>query len=319
MLLAQTPISTSFSSNEDPWIMAQRSKMPLLQSELPGRTPFRGKVRDVYDFDDRLLFVATDRISAFDWILPTGIPDKGRVLTQLSRFWFDLLQVPHHLLSMDPTDVPLPAGTDVEALQGRSMIVRKTKVFPIECVVRGYLSGSGWKEYKASQTVCGLPLPSGLMESHELPAPIFTPATKAESGHDENIPFERMAAILGVDRSHELRQLSLSIYAKAAEFARTRGIIIADTKFEFGLVDDQVILIDEVLTPDSSRFWPADQYRSGGPQPSYDKQFVRDWLESTTWDKNSPPPSLPDDVVISTRDKYVDAYERLTGTNFAWK
>ncbi|WP_010583458.1 phosphoribosylaminoimidazolesuccinocarboxamide synthase [Schlesneria paludicola] len=299
--------------------MAQRSKVPLLQSELPGRTPFRGKVRDVYDFGDRLLFIATDRISAFDWILPTGIPDKGRVLTQLSRFWFDLLQVPHHLVSMDPADVPLPTGTDIDALQGRSMIVRKTKVFPIECVVRGYLSGSGWKEYKGKQTVCDLPLPSGLTESHQLPEPIFTPATKAESGHDENISFERMTEILGTDRSQELRKFSLSIYTKAADFARSRGIIIADTKFEFGLVDDQVILIDEVLTPDSSRFWPADRYQAGGPQPSFDKQFVRDWLESTTWDKNSPPPAIPDEVVTQTRDKYVEAYERLTGTTFAWK
>lgn len=290
-----------------------------MQSVIPQRTPVRGKVRDVYDFGDRLLFVATDRISAFDWILPTGIPDKGRVLTQMSRFWFDLLQVPHHLISMDPADVDLPAGTDVEALEGRSMVVRKTKVFPVECVVRGYLSGSGWKEYKNNQTVCGLKLPAGLTESHQLPEPIFTPATKAESGHDENISFEQMAAIIGVERASELRSFSLTVYAKAAAYARQRGIIIADTKFEFGVVDERVILIDEVLTPDSSRFWPADQYQPGGAQPSFDKQFVRDWLETTAWDKNSPPPALPVEVVEQTRDKYIDAYERLTGTLFIWK
>ena len=299
--------------------MPPRSKTPLLQSDIPNRTPIRGKVRDIYDFGDRLLFVATDRISAFDWILPTGIPDKGRVLTQLSRFWFELLKVPDHLLSMNPVDVPLPVGTDVGVLEGRSMIVRKTKVFPIECVVRGYLSGSGWKEYKASQTVCGLKLPSGLRESDQLPEPIFTPATKAECGHDENIPFERMAAIIGAETADRLRQFSMKVYTSAAEFARMRGIIIADTKFEFGLVNDQIILIDEALTPDSSRFWPADQYAAGGPQPSFDKQFVRDWLETTNWDKNSPPPALPENVVNQTRDKYVDACERLTGVTFPWK
>jgi phosphoribosylaminoimidazole-succinocarboxamide synthase len=273
----------------------------------------------VYDFGDRLLIVATDRISAFDWILPNGIPDKGRVLTQISRFWFDKLQVPHHLLSMNPADVPLPAGTDVSLLEGRSMVVRKTSVFPIECVMRGFLSGSGWKEYRSHQTVCGLALPPGLRESDRLVEPIFTPATKAETGHDENISFERMSAIIGLEQAEHLRQFSRQVYAAAAEFAVTRGIIIADTKFEFGLVDDQVILIDEVLTPDSSRFWPADQYQAGGPQPSFDKQFVRDWLETTSWDKNSPPPELPDEVIQRTREKYIEAYERLTGTPFAWK
>lgn len=299
--------------------MPSRSTAPLLQSHLPGRTPTRGKVRDVYDFGDRLLFVATDRISAFDWVLPSGIPDKGRVLTQLSRFWFGLLQVPHHLLSMLPADVPLPEGTIESELEGRSMVVRKTKVFPVECVVRGYLSGSGWKEYKASQTVCGIRLPAGLRESDRLPEPIFTPATKAETGHDENIPFERMCDIIGSERSSALRDLSLRIYTKAAEYALARGIILADTKFEFGLLDDQIILIDEVLTPDSSRFWPVDQYAPGGAQPSYDKQFVRDWLESTSWDKNSPPPVLPVEVVERTREKYVEAFERLTGETFAWR
>lgn len=299
--------------------MSMNSKIPMLQSHIPGRIPVRGKVRDVYDFGDRLLFVATDRISAFDWILPTGVPDKGRVLTQLSRFWFDFLQVPDHLLSMNPTDLPLPPGTDVSLLEGRSMVVRKTKVFPIECVVRGYLSGSGWKEYKVSQTVCGLKLSSGLRESDRLPDPIFTPATKAESGHDENISFDRMSEIVGAVVADRLRQFSMSIYTKAAEFARSKGIIIADTKFEFGQVGDEIILIDEVLTPDSSRFWPADQYSPGDPQPSFDKQFVRDWLESTSWDKNSPPPALPETVVSQTRDKYIDAYERLTGNTFPWK
>ena len=292
---------------------------PLLQSEIPSHIPIRGKVRDVYDFGDRLLIVATDRISAFDWILPTGIPDKGRVLTQLSRFWFDLLQVPHHLLSMNPAEVALPEGTDVGVLEGRSMVVRKTKVFPIECVVRGYLSGSGWKEYKSSQTVCGLSLPSGLRESDRLPEPIFTPATKAETGHDENISFERMSTIIGNQQADRLREFSMQVYSKAADYAKARGIIIADTKFEFGVVNDTIILIDEVLTPDSSRFWPADQFSPGQSQPSFDKQFVRDWLETTTWDKNSPPPALPDNVVTGTRDKYIEAYERLTGTTFPWK
>jgi len=292
---------------------------PLLQSQLPGLKPGRGKVRDVYDFGDRLLIVATDRISAFDWILPTGIPDKGRVLTQLSKFWFDRLEVPHHLISMNPADVPLPEGTYVQTLAGRSMVVRKTKVFPIECVVRGYLSGSGWKEYKANQTVCGLRLPAGLRESELLPDVIFTPATKAESGHDENISFEQMSALVGVEQAQELQRFSLDVYSKAADFARSKGIIIADTKFEFGIIDDRVILIDEVLTPDSSRFWPADLYAPGGPQPSYDKQYVRDWLETTSWDKNSPPPPLPEEVVVRTRDKYIDAYERLTGLTFDWK
>ncbi len=291
----------------------------LLKSEIPGRNPIRGKVRDVYDFGDRLLIVATDRISAFDWILPTGIPDKGRVLTQLSRFWFDLLQVPHHLLSMNAADLPLPDGTDIAALDGRSMVVRKTKVFPIECVVRGYLSGSGWKEYQSSHTVCGLSLPSGLRESDRLPDPIFTPATKAETGHDENISFERMSTIIGDEHAVRLREFSMQVYTKAADYAKARGIIIADTKFEFGVVNDSIILIDEVLTPDSSRFWPADQFSPGKSQPSFDKQFVRDWLETTSWDKNSPPPALPDRVVEGTRDKYIDAYERLTGTTFPWK
>jgi phosphoribosylaminoimidazole-succinocarboxamide synthase len=297
----------------------QPSATPFLHSQLPGLTPFRGKVRDVYDFGDRLLFIATDRISAFDWILPSGIPDKGRVLTQISRFWFSRLDVPHHVLSMNPGDLDLPAGTKVDDLVGRSMVVYKTKVFPVECVVRGYLAGSGWKEYKASQTVCGIPLPAGLVEGDLLPAPIFTPATKAETGHDENISFERMSEIVGHATAIELRRLSVHIYSMAAEYARERGIILADTKFEFGLRDDEIILIDEVLTPDSSRFWPLDQYAPGGSQPSFDKQFVRDWLETTAWDKNSPPPELPAEVIERTRAKYIEAFERLTGEVFAWK
>ena len=295
------------------------STVPLIHSHVPGLTPVRGKVRDVYDFGDRLLFIATDRISAFDWVLPSGIPDKGRVLTQISQFWFEILNVRNHLLSMEPGDVPLPSGTDVEPLVGRSMVVRKTKVFPVECVVRGYLAGSGWKEYKSSQTVCGLNLPAGLVESSQLPSPIFTPATKAETGHDENISFERMCSIVGDDRAAELRELSLQIYNQASRYARERGLILADTKFEFGLLDDQVYLIDEVLTPDSSRFWPADQYAPGRGQPSFDKQFVRDWLELTSWDKNSPPPVLPGDVIAHTRAKYVEAYERLAERPFPWK
>lgn len=299
--------------------MPSRSTTPLLQSSVPGRTPLRGKVRDVYDFGDRLLFVATDRISAFDWVLPSGIPDKGRVLTQLSRFWFGFLDVPHHLLSMNPGDVPLPAETCRDELDGRSMVVTKTSVFPVECVVRGYLAGSGWKEYQATQTVCGLKLPAGLRESDQLPEPIFTPASKAATGHDENISFERMIEIVGLEHAAALRALSLHIYTKAADFARSRGIILADTKFEFGLLGDKIILIDEVLTPDSSRFWPADQYAPGSSPPSYDKQFVRNWLESTTWDKNSPPPVLPDDVIERTRAKYVEAFERLTGEMFDWR
>ncbi|MCA9082114.1 MAG: phosphoribosylaminoimidazolesuccinocarboxamide synthase, partial [Planctomycetaceae bacterium] len=265
------------------------------------------------------LLVATDRISAFDWILPTAIPDKGRVLTQISRFWFDRLRVKHHLLSMEPTDVPLPAGVDVDALQGRSMVVRKSQVVPVECVVRGYLAGSGWKEYQQSGTVCGIALPGGLQLGSQLPEPIFTPATKAEEGHDENISFATMCDHVGESLATQLRTLSLEIYETGSEYARSQGIIIADTKFEFGQIDDELILIDEVLTPDSSRFWPEDTYSPAGNQYSFDKQFVRDWLESTTWDKNSPPPELPAEIVTKTREKYIEAYERLTQQPFAWK
>ncbi|MBI1345956.1 phosphoribosylaminoimidazolesuccinocarboxamide synthase [bacterium] len=286
----------------------------LLQSDLPGIPVRRGKVRDVYDFGDRLLFVATDRISAFDWVLPTGIPDKGRILTQISRFWFARLGVLHHLIDEDLSSLPLPHGTPIDLLEGRSLVVRKTQVVPIECVARGYLVGSGWKEYRQSQTVCGLKLPAGLIEASALPEPIFTPATKAETGHDENISIERAGELVGAELMAKLRHLTLTIYQRAADYARTRGIIIADTKFEFGLLDGEIYLIDEVLTPDSSRFWPAETYAPGRNPPSFDKQFVRDWLESTTWDKNSPPPELPELIVERTREKYLEAYEKLTGS-----
>lgn len=290
----------------------------LLTTNIPGLPVRRGKVRDVYDLGDSLLMVATDRISAFDWVMPNGIPDKGRVLTQLSVFWFQLLGVPNHLISLNVNNVrtQLPAGVDIDSLQGRSMIVKKAKVAPIECVVRGYLEGSGWKEYQQSQSVCGESLPEGLKQCSKLPAPIFTPATKEDSGHDINISFDEMKRILGEDDANKLREMSFDVYERAAEHALHRGIIIADTKFEFGYSDGQWILIDEVLTPDSSRFWPKDDYQPGRAQRSFDKQFVREWLETTGWDKNSPPPELPEEVVARTRDKYVEAYERLTGESF---
>ena len=291
----------------------------VLETSLPGLPVRRGKVRDVYDLGNQLLMISTDRISAFDYILPTGIPDKGRILTQISKFWFGLLSPENHLITDDVTQMPLPDGVDPEPLVGRTMLVRKTEVVPIECVARGYLAGSGWKEYRQSQTVCSIPLPNGLIESSALPEPIFTPATKAEEGHDENISFARMKTLVGEDVSNELRDKSLAVYKSGAEYAAERGIIIADTKFEWGHYDGRLILIDEVMTPDSSRFWPADQYEAGQSQSSFDKQFVRDWLESTTWDKNSPPPALPDEIVDKTRQKYIEAYERLTESSFAWK
>jgi phosphoribosylaminoimidazole-succinocarboxamide synthase len=287
---------------------------PLLQSQIPGVPCRRGKVRDVYDLGDKLVIVATDRISAFDWVLPTGIPDKGRVLTQLTLFWLESLQIPNHLLGTDVHQMGPAFAERANELAGRSMLVRKAQVVPVECVVRGYLAGSGWKEYCRHGRVCGVPLPSGLKESQQLPEPIFTPATKEESGHDINISFEQMVEITGKLIAEELRRRSLEVYLKSAEYARGRGIIIADTKFEWGqLPNGEVILIDEVLTPDSSRFWPKDQYRPGSNPPSFDKQFVRDWLETTGWDKNSPPPPVPADVVAKTREKYLEAYERLTG------
>jgi phosphoribosylaminoimidazole-succinocarboxamide synthase len=285
----------------------------VLETRLQGLPVRRGKVRDIYELGDRLLMISTDRISAFDWVLPTGIPDKGRVLTQLSAFWFGILGVPHHLLSTSLDDLPLPAGTPRADLEGRAMVTRKATVVPIECVVRGYLEGSGWKEYQRSGTVCGQTLPPGLRQGDKLSEPIFTPATKEQSGHDINISFERMAEIVGLARASELRDRSLEIYRRGAAHAAGQGIIIADTKFEWGECAGQLILIDEVLTPDSSRFWPADLYAPGRSQPSFDKQFVRDWLETTDWDKNSPPPALPDHVVERTRAKYLEAYERLTG------
>jgi phosphoribosylaminoimidazole-succinocarboxamide synthase len=285
----------------------------VLETQLQGLPVRRGKVRDIFDLGDRLLMVSTDRISAFDWVLPNGIPDKGRVLTQLSAFWFGILGVPHHLLSTQLDDLALPEGTPRADLEGRSMVTRKAAVVPIECVVRGYLEGSGWKEYQRTGAVCGQPLPPGLRQGEQLSAPIFTPATKEQSGHDINIPFEQMAEIVGLSRATELRELSLEIYRRGAIHAAAQGIIIADTKFEWGECDGKLILIDEVLTPDSSRFWPADRYAPGRSQPSFDKQFVRDWLETTAWDKNSPPPALPADVVDRTREKYLEAFERLTG------
>ena len=296
--------------------MATQPMPALLTTDIPGLPVRRGKVRDVYDLGDRLLLVATDRISAFDWVMPNGIPDKGRVLTHISAFWFELLGVPSHVLSLDVADITLLSGVDRAALAGRSMVVRKCQVVPIECVVRGYLDGSGWKEYRTSGAVCGEKLPPGLVQCSKLPQPIFTPATKEESGHDINISFERMVEIVGRETADDLRRRSIDVYQRAAEYAATKGLLIADTKFEWGWHDGRLILIDEVLTPDSSRFWPADQHRPGGPQPSFDKQFVRDWLETTGWDKNSPPPSLPDEVVARTRAKYVEAYERLTGRQF---
>lgn len=289
----------------------------LLKSEIPGVPVRRGKVRDVYDFGDRLLFVATDRISAFDWVLPNGIPDKGRVLTKLSEMWFARLDVPHHFLTMDLNAVPLPAGIDRDVLAGRSMVVKKTDVIPVECVVRGYLSGSGWKEYQKTSSVCGIKLPAGLRESERLPEPIFTPATKEQSGHDINISFEQMCEIVGKETANRLRTLSLEVYRRGYEYARRKGVLIADTKFEFGSLGGQLILIDEVLTPDSSRFWPMDAFEPGHGQPSFDKQFVRDWLEQSGWDKNSQPPALPEDIVQKTRGKYLEAYSRLVGEPFA--
>src|SRR5215813_5671762 len=288
----------------------------VLQLDLPGVKKIKsGKVREIFDLGDRLLLVASDRISAFDVIMPNGIPRKGEVLTQISHFWFEkfALLVPNHLLAK--ANDPLPANLQpfADKLARRSMIVKKAKPLAIECVVRGYLAGSGWKEYKERQTVCGIKLPAGLKESSELPEPIFTPATKAETGHDENISFEQATGIVGSEIAERARAASLKIYNFARDYARQRGIIIADTKFEFGLKDGDLLLIDEVLTPDSSRFWPADSYQPGHSQPSFDKQFVRDYLETLDWNKTPPAPALPEDVVAKTQAKYLDAYERLTG------
>jgi phosphoribosylaminoimidazole-succinocarboxamide synthase len=279
----------------------------------------QGKVRDIYDLGKALLIVATDRLSAFDVVLPDPIPYKGEVLTKLSLFWFELLAdvVPNHLLTAETCDLPESLEQYEEALRGRFMIVKKAEVFPVECIVRGYLAGSGWKEYREHGTVCGQTLPEGLMESSPLPEPIFTPSTKAAVGdHDENITFERMEEIVGAENAARLRDASLALYSAARDHAAGRGIIIADTKFEFGVVDGEITLIDEVLTPDSSRFWPAEEYRPGGAQPSFDKQFVRDWLEASGWDKQPPAPALPEDVITMTAEKYIEAYEAITGEPF---
>ena len=288
----------------------------ILNTELPGiEKHAQGKVRDVYQVDGQLLIVATDRISAFDYILPTGIPDKGRVLTQLSIFWFNFLRdvTPTHFLTANVDEYPAALRQFRGQLEGRSMLGKRAQMVEVECVARGYLAGSGWKEYKAQGTVCGIPLPAGLRESGRLPAPIFTPSTKAQSGHDENISFAAMCALVGAELGARLRDLTLRIYSRAAAYAETKGVIIADTKFEFGFVDGELVLGDEVLTPDSSRFWPAETYRPGGPQLSYDKQYVRDYLESIQWDKKPPAPPLPDDVADKTSEKYRQAYRVLTG------
>ena len=294
----------------------------LLRTNL-GATPLlgRGKVRDLYAIDDSLLLVATDRISAFDHVLATGIPGKGKILTQISLFWFDLFKdlVPNHLLSADVNDYPASLRPYADQLDGRSMLVKRAAMFPVECVARGYLAGSGWKEYQASQTVCGIPLPGGLLDGSKLPEPIFTPATKSQDGaHDENIPFAKVEELIGKEDAAELRRLTLTIYARALQHAESRGLILADTKFEFGRIangraGDGIILADEVLTPDSSRFWDAAQWKPGGPQPSFDKQYVRDYLESIHWNKQAPAPGLPDEVAERTQGKYLEAFRRLTG------
>jgi phosphoribosylaminoimidazole-succinocarboxamide synthase len=289
----------------------------LLNTDFPNlQLHASGKVRDVYGLgNEQLLFVATDRISAFDYVLATGIPHKGRVLTQMSLFWFEFLAdvVPNHLIAAEVNEYPQEVRQYADQLRGRSMLVRRAEMFPVECVVRGYISGSAWKEYKASGTVCGIELPSGLKESDALPEPIFTPSTKAVSGHDENISFARMSSMVGADAAAQLRDLTLKVYAKAADYALTRGIIIADTKFEFGRTAKGITLADEVLTPDSSRFWPAGTYAPGKQQESYDKQYVRDYLEEIHWDKRPPAPALPAEVARRTSDKYLEAYFQLTG------
>ena len=279
----------------------------------------QGKVRDVYDIGEFYLMVASDRISAFDYILPTLIPDKGRVLTQISKFWFERFDVPNHLVSTDLGDIELPEGLSAEELEGRTMVVKKCEVVPIECVVRGYLVGSGWKDYQNSGAVCGIDLPAGLQNCAKFPEAIFTPATKAEEGHDENVSFERVVQEVGIETAEALKAKSLHVYTQGRDYAASKGIILADTKFEWGFHKGELILIDEVMTPDSSRFWPADQYEPGRNQLSFDKQFVREWLESTTWDKNSPPPELPPEIIAKTREKYIDAFERLSEQTFKWR
>jgi phosphoribosylaminoimidazole-succinocarboxamide synthase len=295
-------------------VASSQMRAVISQTEFPGlKLLGRGKVRDIYDLGDQLLIAATDRLSAFDVVLPTPIPDKGRVLTQISLFWFDKLKdvVPHHVLEAKIFTGEL--APYAEKLAGRAMLVRRTDPFPIECVVRGYIVGSGWKDYQKTGAICGIPLPAGLRESDKLPEPIFTPSTKATTGHDENISFEEAAKRIGLPLAERLRDTSITLYKRAAEHAATRGIIIADTKFEFGMRGNELIWIDEALTPDSSRFWPADQYAPGSAQPSFDKQFVRDYLERIGWNKQPPAPELPADVVSGTAQKYRDAYQRITG------
>ncbi len=292
------------------------STTAVCETHLAGVAPDRrGKVRDLYDLGDRMVLVATDRISAFDWVNPVGIPDKGKMLTQISLFWFEQIQdiVQNHLISADLADFPKAFQEQAEMFEGRSMLVRKCEMFPVEFVIRGYLAGSGWKEYRESGTVCKIPLPAGLVESSKLEEPLYTPSTKATDGHDININPEEAAEIIGAEWNAKAAEAAKRVYLRGREIAAQRGIILCDTKFEFGVLDGQLILADEVLTPDSSRFWPADQYEPGHGQPSYDKQFVRDYLESTTWDKNSPQPPLPQDIVDKTRGKYLEAYTQLTG------
>jgi phosphoribosylaminoimidazole-succinocarboxamide synthase len=287
----------------------------LLETRLPLPLLARGKVRDIYEIGGSLLIVATDRISAFDYILPSGIPQKGEVLNRLSLFWFDFLKemIPNHVLTADVNSYPGMLRAHAAQLRGRSMLVSRAEMVQVECVARGYLSGSGWKEYRDTGSICGIRLPAGLKESDRLPEPVFTPATKADTGHDENISFDRMTRTVDPEIAERLRAITLAIYKKAAAYAETKGILIADTKFEFGFVQGKLVLADEVLTPDSSRFWPVSEYRPGGPQPSYDKQFVRDYLESIHWNKQPPAPVLPDDVVERTGLKYREAYSLLTG------
>jgi phosphoribosylaminoimidazole-succinocarboxamide synthase len=293
-----------------------KSDAPLLETHIPEAALWRrGKVRDVYDLGDRLLIVATDRVSAFDVVLPTGIPGKGKVLTQLSLFWFGRLNdvVANHVLSSDVAEYPAELQRHRQQLEGRSMLVVKTDPIPVECVVRGYISGSGWKDYKSTGTICGIPLPKGLRESDRLEAPLFTPSTKAEVGHDENISFEAVEKTVGSERARELRDVSLNLYTRARDHAEARGILLADTKFEFGIREGGLVWIDEALTPDSSRFWPSRTYEPGRGQPSFDKQYVRDYLESLHWDKRPPGPALPEDVVARTQGKYQEALELLAG------
>ena len=293
----------------------------VTDTDLPLKVFKKGKVRDVYETNEKLLLVVTDRISAFDYVLPNPIPDKGIYLTQISKFWFDFFKdtVPNQVISTEFEDFPGELREHKDVLTGRSMLVKKTESFPIECIVRGYISGSAWKSYQKNGTVCGIKLPEGMKESDKFDEPLFTPSTKAESGHDINITFEKMKELIGEKDAEKIKELSLTIYKKGSEYAKKKGIIIADTKFEFGKINDEIILIDEVLTPDSSRFWPADLYTPGKSQPSFDKQYVRDYLSSTGWDKNSSPPHLPEDVIEETTKKYKEAYERVTGKKFTFK